>query len=148
MPILQNPRHEAFAQSRARGALLEEAYEYAGFIPGHGHASRLGATPEVVERIAELNMARFQTEEVTSSVMIAALLRVAQSSEALGIVGGIEQARLAILEAQGIAVALAKRHEKDRNAFMEDLEEAEADNYELMQRRAKDPDFRVIREDQ
>ena len=83
MPILQNPRHEAFAQSRSRGALLDEAYEHAGFIPGHGHASRLAATPEIVERIAELNMARFQTEEVTSSVMISALLRVAQSSEAL-----------------------------------------------------------------
>ena len=45
MPILQNPRHEAFAQSRSRGALLDEAYEHAGFIPGHGHASRLAATP-------------------------------------------------------------------------------------------------------
>ena len=105
MPILQNPRHEAFAQSRSRGALLEEAYEHAGFIPGHGHASRLAATPEVAERIAELNMARFQTEEVTSSVMIAALLRVARSSEALATADGIEQARLAILEAQGIADA-------------------------------------------
>jgi phage terminase small subunit len=41
MPVLDNPRHEAFAQARAKGARLEQAYEEAGFAPGNGHASRL-----------------------------------------------------------------------------------------------------------
>ena len=66
-------------------------------------------------------MARFQTEEVTSSVIIAALLRVAQSSEALASVGGIKQARRAILEAQGIADDVARRREEDRNDFIVNL---------------------------
>ncbi len=118
MPILQNPRHEAFAQARARGALLEEAYETAGFVPGLGHASRLGKTPEIVERIAELNAARFESHDVSPAVMIDALLRVAKSSEALATVGGIEQARLAILEAQEISQAMARRRKTDRDDFI------------------------------
>ena len=32
--------------------------------------------------------------------------------------------------------------------FLMEQAETEADDYELMQRRAKDPDFRVVREDQ
>jgi len=50
MPILQNARHEIFAQSRAKGARLEDAYEDAGFIPGNGHAGKLAQRPEVSER--------------------------------------------------------------------------------------------------
>ena len=54
MPLLKNPRHEAFAHARAKGALLDDAYEDAGFAPGNGHASRLAQRPEVAGRIAEL----------------------------------------------------------------------------------------------
>ena len=40
MPQLENLRHEAFAQARAKGARLDDAYEDAGFAPSNGHASR------------------------------------------------------------------------------------------------------------
>ena len=130
MPILQNPRHEAFAQSRARGALLEQAYEDAGFVPGMGHASRLGKNPEIVERIAELNLARFETHDIGPKVMIDALLRVAQSSEALRTEGGIEQARLAILEAQEISQAMADRRKTDRDDFLIEQRDLELEDSE------------------
>ena len=54
--------HNAFAQARAGGALLDDAYEIAGFVPGHRHASRLAKLPELAERIGKLLAAR--TEEV------------------------------------------------------------------------------------
>ena len=46
MPTLRNPRQEAFAQARAGGALLDDAYEAAGFAPGNRHAAgwRAGET--------------------------------------------------------------------------------------------------------
>ncbi|MHB8531024.1 MAG: hypothetical protein ACYC8V_16125, partial [Caulobacteraceae bacterium] len=54
MPILQDPRQEAFARLRAAGATLSDAYEDAGYVPDNGHPSRLAGRKEVAERIAEL----------------------------------------------------------------------------------------------
>jgi hypothetical protein len=54
MPTLTDPRAEAFAQSRARGAHLEDAYELAGFAGGQGHASRFAKRPKVAARVREL----------------------------------------------------------------------------------------------
>ena len=54
MPVLTNARHEAFAQARAQGAMLDDAYEDAGFVLIRGHASRLASQPNVAERIAEI----------------------------------------------------------------------------------------------
>ncbi len=53
MPTLPNLRHEAFAQARARGALLIEAHESAGFARDYSHPSRLARKPEMAERIAD-----------------------------------------------------------------------------------------------
>ena len=54
MQPLPNFRYEAFAQARAKGARLEDAYEDAGFTPDRANASRLAARPEIADRIAEL----------------------------------------------------------------------------------------------
>ena len=54
MPSLTDPRAEAFAQHRARGANLEDAYELAGFAGGQGHASRFARRPTIAARVGEL----------------------------------------------------------------------------------------------
>lgn len=54
MPILPNPRHEAFAQALAKGKSADEAYQMAGFKPDRGNASRLTANDSVQARVAEL----------------------------------------------------------------------------------------------
>ena len=54
MPTLTDPRAEAFAHARARGANLEDAYELAGFAGGQGHASRFSQRPKVAARLREL----------------------------------------------------------------------------------------------
>lgn len=51
---LSNQRHEVFAQARAGGATLSEAYEAAGFKKSTQHASRLASRPEVAARISFL----------------------------------------------------------------------------------------------
>ena len=54
MPILDNPRHERFAQGLAAGKSSDEAYQEAGFKPDRGHASRLAAKGNVQARVDEL----------------------------------------------------------------------------------------------
>src|SRR6202020_1281858 len=75
MPTLPIPRQEAFAQARAGGALLDDAYEIAGFVPGHRHASRLAKLPEVAERIGELLAARTDAKEADTRTVIGPPLR-------------------------------------------------------------------------
>jgi hypothetical protein len=98
MPILDKPRHEAFARARARGAYFEEAYDEAGFAPGQGHASRLAKTPSVADRIAELRALDAGVDETSSQAVVAALLRIAKASENLGGVGALKEARLTLLD--------------------------------------------------
>lgn len=54
MPVLDNQRHEAFAQALAQGKSATEAYELAGFKPSRHHASRLATKGNVQARVAEL----------------------------------------------------------------------------------------------
>jgi hypothetical protein len=100
MPILQNARHEAFAQARAAGARLDDAYEDAGFAYGRGHSSRLAATPEVAERIAELRAARAAETDASEQAVIAALLRIAKAGEDMTTPAALREVRLTLIEAQ------------------------------------------------
>ena len=54
MAILKNPKHEAFAQARARGLSIDRAYEEAGYKPNRGNAARMNTNEGVTARIAEL----------------------------------------------------------------------------------------------
>lgn len=56
MPILDNPRHEAFAQARGRGLDVKASYVEAGYKSrkaSPGSAWRLNKRPEIRKRIAE-----------------------------------------------------------------------------------------------
>lgn len=54
MPVLENPRYEAFALNLAKGMVDHKAYEEAGFKPNRGNASRLKANENIQSRVAEL----------------------------------------------------------------------------------------------
>ena len=113
MPILENPRHEAFAQARAKGAGLDDAYEAAGFAPGNKHASRLALRPEVAERVMELRV-KFDAEGANDQAVIAALLRLAEASAALATPAAIKEARLTLMEAHRLRACLALDQELRR----------------------------------
>src|SRR5260221_4711672 len=112
MAILQNQSHEAFAQARAKGARLEDAYEDAGFMPGNGHASRVALRPEVAERIAELRALRPNIAEASTPGVIAALLSLAKTLQTQA--GGAKEARLALLEACRLQEGLSIDRRQDR----------------------------------
>ena len=98
MPTLSNSRHEAFAQARAKGSALENAYEDAGFTPGNGHASRLAVQPAVAERIAEFRVLQTELDDSRTQAVIAAMLRVAKASEAEATPAALREIRLTLME--------------------------------------------------
>src|ERR1700723_974122 len=81
MPTLDNSRYEFFAQARAKGARLDDAYEDAGFVLNKGHSSRLARRPEVAARIAELRVQRNEADDISPQKVIATLLRLAKAGE-------------------------------------------------------------------
>ena len=54
MPSLENPRHEAFAQARAKLETADQAYQTAGFREHRGNAARLSTKEFILARVAEL----------------------------------------------------------------------------------------------
>ena len=128
MPLLQNPRHEAFAQARAKGATLDDAYEDAGFIPYPGHGCRLAQRHEVARRIAELRAAQGALAEANARAVIAVLLRIAQAGEDLASAAGIREARLTLLEARRLAAELAAARADERGIRFQRTQEKTLEN--------------------
>jgi phage terminase small subunit len=54
MAVLENSRHEKFAQGLAQGMSAAEAYVYAGFNPNRGNASVLKRKESISKRVSEL----------------------------------------------------------------------------------------------
>ena len=114
MPALADPRHEAFAQARARGALLIDAYESAGFARHRGHPSRLALKDEVAERIAELRASQTEAEDVSSAGLLASLRRIIKAGENSENPALVNAARHAIDDASRIRAELAGHLAQDR----------------------------------
>ena len=120
MPVLPNPRHESFAQARAKGARLDDAYEDAGFAPGNGHASRLALKTEIAERIAELRAADEELSGANVPAVIMALLRIAKSDGVLTKAGGLKEARLALLDAARLCADVERDRAYERSDAFDD----------------------------
>jgi hypothetical protein len=114
MPTLANPRYEAFAQARAKGMLLMDAYESAGFVRHRGHPSRLALRDEVAERIAELRAMQTEAEDVSLVGLLASLRRIIKAGEASENPTLVNAARLAIVDASRIQAELARMQSHER----------------------------------
>ena len=54
MPLLENAKHERFAQALAAGKTAVDAYEFAGYRRNRGHASTLRKNPKLLKRVDEI----------------------------------------------------------------------------------------------
>ena len=75
MPVLPDPKHEAFAQALSRGTTADKAYAAAGYKPHRGNASRLSANESVVSRVRELQEKSAQKAVDTSAFEAVALFQ-------------------------------------------------------------------------
>ena len=73
MPILENQRHEKFAQQLATGKSASEAYVLSGYKPSRKNASRLRTNEGVVARVAELQAVAVRSTAITIESICAEL---------------------------------------------------------------------------
>ena len=112
MPILTNARHEAFARARAQGAMLDDAYEDAGFAPCRGHGSRLAQQAEIAERIAELRTDEAAFSGASAQGVIIALMALVKDKEISA--ASVKEARQTLLDAHRIHSELAEARKYER----------------------------------
>src|ERR1700676_2436724 len=121
MPTLRDPRHEAFAQARAKGALLIDAYESAGFVRHRGHPSRLALKDEVAERTAELRASQTEAEDVSPAGLLASLRRIIKAGESSENPALVNAARLGIVDASRLQAELARQQAAERKQLDKDF---------------------------
>lgn len=80
MSVLTNPKHELFAQERAKGQSRIKAYELAGFAPDDGNAARLEGRPEIFARIQELTKASAEQVGVTVASLVTEAAEIQRSA--------------------------------------------------------------------
>ena len=114
MPALLDPHHECFAQARARGMLLIDAYETAGFVRHRGHPSRLACKAEVAERIAELRRLQIHLEDTSLQGLLASLRRIIIAGERSDNPTLVNAARLAIVDAARLRDELSRQQALER----------------------------------
>lgn len=79
MPVLKNARHEKFAQARAKGRTVDDAYAEAGFKPHRGNAARLSANESIRARVDELLARVAEKAEWTAADRLSALKTIFDS---------------------------------------------------------------------
>jgi hypothetical protein len=88
MPILKNPKYEAYAQARFKGLSQDESYKLAGYKPDRGAAHRMSTLPLIVARVEELQARLAKKAEVTVETIVAELdaaIRQARKLKQVGV---------------------------------------------------------------
>jgi hypothetical protein len=113
MPTLTDSRAEAFAQHRARGAKLEDAYELAGFAGGQGHASRFAKRCKVAARIRELIEAG-RRQPITGQDIAFELQRMVQNFDDFDTPQRMRETRETLMELRKVQVELERERYVER----------------------------------
>jgi phage terminase small subunit len=93
MPILENSKHEKFAQEIAKGTPCSEAYVSAGYAKNDGNASRLKGNDRIRDRVQEILNEACAKVGVTVERVVAELAKI-----------GFGDIRRAVFWGSGIAV--------------------------------------------
>lgn len=114
MPVLDNPKHERFAQELAKGKTADEAYQLAGYKADRCHASRLAAKGNVRARVTEILERSARRAEVTVGSLLAEL------DEARALAFHVEQPSAAVAATREKAVLVGLRVEKSERRNVSD----------------------------
>lgn len=113
MPVLDNPRHELFAQELAKGKSQLEAYTIAGFKPNEGHACRLASNGKVAARVEEILGKAAKRAEITIHDIAAQLDEDRQFARKLEVPGAAITATMGKAKVLGLLVDRTEHTGKD-----------------------------------
>jgi len=90
MPVLNNSRHEIFANVIARGETISRAYVLAGYKENDANATNLSRLPHIAERIQEIKGRAADRAQVTAERVLRELARLgfADITEAVSVSRG------------------------------------------------------------
>jgi hypothetical protein len=100
MPVLKNPRHEAFAQALARGMSAAAAYGEVGYRPHRHNAATLARKKHISVRVAEL-----QEEQLAIHQQAAAEAAANAKVTIESLIAEAEAARMKAMSEKGGAAA-------------------------------------------
>jgi hypothetical protein len=132
MPILKNPRHEAFAQALWRGSSAAAAYTEVGYKPNRHNAAALAREKHIATRVAEL-----QEEQLALHQQATAAAAANAQVTIEGLIAEAEAARAkAMAEKGGSAAAVSAITTKAKLAGMwrEKLDQHTTGQYERIER--------------
>lgn len=100
MPVLENVRHERFAQELAKGKTQEQAYIDAGYSPNGARAasSKLLTIANISERVIELQSVVADKSTWDAARIINNLARYAEKGEAIAEPAGLSVARASMMD--------------------------------------------------
>jgi hypothetical protein len=101
MPVLENVRHERFAQELAKGKTQEQAYIDAGYAEAGARANASAciiANHNIMERVAELQSVVADKSTWDAARIINNLARYAEKGEAIAEPAGLSVARASMMD--------------------------------------------------
>lgn len=128
MPVLDNPRHERFAQALAEGKTADEAYQLAGYSENRGNAARLKANDSVASRVAEIQGRAARRTEITVAGITEKLIAIAEKAETKDEASMLAVARASYMDAaklNGLVVDKSQNENVNRQALISDKPESE-----------------------
>jgi phage terminase small subunit len=99
MPVLDNSRHEAFAQHLAKGLSASEAYTKAGYAESRSAASRLSTNVNISARVVELQTKSADRTVLTVAALTERLLAIAEKGESSDEAPLLSVARASLMDA-------------------------------------------------
>lgn len=99
MPVLDNAKHERFAQELAKGKTATEAYVEAGYKLNDGNAATLKGNQRISDRIAELLDRAATRTEITVANITDRLLAIAAKGETSSDAPMLAVARASLMDA-------------------------------------------------
>jgi hypothetical protein len=102
MPILTNPRREAYAQALSLGKTADEAYALAGYKANRGNASRMKANDSITNRVTELQHQLAAKFDVTRETIAAQYAEDREFARTKGQAGAMVAATTGIARLYGL----------------------------------------------
>ena len=124
MPILNNPKHELFAQGLAVGKSQRQSYLEAGYKDNAGtdsNAARLNGNEQIKARVQEIQTAAAKEAQITIERLTEGLLRLAAKAEATEEVTGYNAARAAIMDIAKLNGLIIEKSKTEVTKFNNDF---------------------------